>query len=745
MLYRATMTSPPPSDEIRQIVDQALQAGHHEVESGNLDQALALYQAVLDLQPGHAAAHHALGLLARHAGDLAAAVPHFAAALQGDAGEHAHWLDYLAALVEARQFHTAAELLELARSNGLQGQALDDIERLLASSGAPDAATIDAAADLFAQARWQEAGETARGLIERFPQHPFGWKLLGGVYHRLGDTNQSMHAMAMAARFGEDDAEAFSNLGMLLMRANRLAEAEHALRHATSLEPDNADAHNHLAITLAELQRLPEAHASASTALALEPQNEKATITLALILQCQSRTAEAVAVYRRLLERNPDNTDAHSNMLFCLSEMSQVTPEALFAEHLRYARGIERRTAPPAPLDNTPEPERRLRVGFVSGDLRGHAVASFMGPVFEQLAGRPGVALYAYYNHTLHDSTTADLHPLFDQWRDVNALDDEALARQVRADGIDILFDLSGHTSFNRLPAFARRLAPLQVSWIGYPGTTGLAAMDYYFADRKFLPPGLLDHLFTEKLVQLPLSTPFAPFAGSPDIGPLPALENGYITFGSFNRLSKINSQVIKAWAALLRAVPDARLLVAGMPDDGREQLLAMLDHEGIAAHRVELHARAGMFDYLALHNRVDFALDTFPYTGGTTTLHAGWMGVPTLTLAGGTVPGRQSAAFLEHNGLTQFIAHDVDDFVARGLAICADLPALAAIRASLRGRFMLPASDTMTRVADGVEHALRLMWRRWCEGLPAETFETPLPPAAPVQSSQASRSSQSA
>lgn len=736
MLYRGGMTTVPPSDEIRQIVDQAMQAARHETEAGNLDQALALYQAVFELQPGHAGAHHALGMLAREAGDPATAIPHLAAALQGEAGIEAHWLDYLAALIEARQFATAGQLLELGRTQGLQGPHIDAIERQLASTGAPDATEIDAAAALYAQGRLEEAGAAGHALVERFPQHAFGWKLLGGVAHLQGDAEEAMHAMGMSARYDPDDGETLSNLGLLLMRANRLAEAEHALQRATVLQPANPEAHNHLAITLAELGRLPEAHASASAALALDPHNERAGITFALVLQCQNRPLEAVAVYRGLLERNPDNTDAYSNMLFCLSEMNEITPDALFAEHLRYARQVERQVAPPAPWANTREPERRLRIGFVSGDLRNHAVASFIEPVFERLAGRPGVELYAYYTHTLNDATTERLRGHLDHWRGISRLDDAQLEQLVRSDGIDILFDLSGHTSFNRLPAFARRLAPLQVSWMGYPGTTGLAAMDYVLADRKFLPHGRFDHLFAEQLVQLPLSVPFVPHAEAPDVGPLPALENGHLTFGSFNRLSKINSGVVKAWAALLRAVPDARLLVAGMPEgEGQSQMQAWMEGEGIAIDRLEFHGRTGMFDYLSLHNRVDLVLDTFPYSGGTTTLHAGWMGVPTLTLAGGTVPGRQSASFLEHCELPQFIAHDADDFVARGVAICADLPALAAIRGTLRGRFMLPQSDTMTRVADGVEHALRLMWRRWCQGLPPQSFETPLPPAAPDQS----------
>ncbi|WP_314437037.1 O-linked N-acetylglucosamine transferase, SPINDLY family protein [Massilia timonae] len=605
-----------------------------------------------------------------------------------------------------------------------------DIERQLASSGAPDSSEIDAAAALFAQGRTEEAEHAARALVERFPQHSFGWKLLGGIYHRRGDAHGALNAMAMSARFDPDDAETLSNLGMLLMRANRLDESENVLRRALALRPGNVDAHNHLAITLAERGRLSEAQANANAALALDPRHEKAAITLALILQTQGRLVEAAAVCRDLLERNPEQTDAHSNMLFCLSEMPGLTPDALFAEHRLYGRLVEQRTAPPASLDNTPEPERRLRIGFVSGDLRNHAVTSFIEPVFERLGQRPGLTLHAYYNHTLVDAVTERLRGHLPHWRDVAALDDEELERQVRADGIDILIDLSGHTAFNRLPAFARRLAPVQASWIGYPGTTGLATMDYYLVDRKFLPHGQYDHLFVEKLVQLPLLIPFEPVASAPDVGPLPALANGYVTFGSFNRLSKFNSEVIKAWVMLLRALPDARLLVGGMPEQhDHAQLRAWLDHEGIAAHRVEFHGRIGLNDYLKLHQQVDLCLDTFPYPGGTTTMHAGWMGVPTLTLDAGTVTGRQTACFLEHCGLHHFVAHSADDFVAKGLAICGDLAALAALRATLRERYALPTSDSMTRVADGIEDALRLLWRRWCQGLPPASFEATLPP----------------
>lgn len=718
-----------PADEVRQIVGQALHAAQHEATAGNVDGAVELYRAVLELQPGHAGAHHALGILAREQGQLADAIPLFAAALQNDAGEPAYWLAYIDALLAARQFATARELIDLGRRQGLAGPALDAYEQHLVASGAPDAAAIEAAAILFGQGLLDQAGQAAVVLTEQFPQHGFGWKLLGGVLHRQSALTPALYAMRQATVYAPDDGEAFSNLGLVLKDLNQLDEAEAALHRAIALQPDDAHAHNHMALVLLEAGRLADALASASRAVALDPAHPKAGNTLAIALQQLNRPLEAIAAFERYLARDPNQTDAHSNMLFCMSQMSTVSAAALFAEHVRFGEQVASRVGSPrADWTNTPDPQRQLRIGFVSGDLRNHAVARFVEPLFERLARRVQLALYVYYTHPVSDHYTALLRGQVAHWRDVAPLGDAALDALIRADGIDILVDLSGHTAYNRLPLFARKPAPLQLSWIGYPGTTGLKAMDYYLADRLLLPPGLLDRYFTEQLVQLPLLVPFQPAPDSPDLVPLPALTNGHLTFGSFNRLSKFSRAVIATWGRLLRALPDAQLVVAGMPEHGgHEQIMAWLAEEGVDPARVRTHGRVGMRTYLALHNEVDLCLDTFPYSGGTTSLHALWMGVPTLTLVGDTIAGRQTACILGHNGLDAFIAHDADDFVARGLAVCGDLPALARLRATLRERMPPPASDAMGQVADGVEDALRMMWERWCAGLPAASFEVPL------------------
>ena len=721
-------TSLLPSDEIRQLAHEALGAALRELDAGRLEQAEALYRAVLELQPDHAEAHYHLALLERGAGRMQDAIAHHDAALQGAPQEEGYWLGYLDALLEARQFASAAELLALGRSHGLQGPQVDALAARIYREGAPLDADIDSAAGLLAGGRLQEAAHAARALTGAYPQHPFGWKLLGGVLHAQGDFAGALEAMHTAAGYAPGDAETLSNLGLMLKEAGRLHDAEEVLGRAVALDPDNAHAHNHLAVTLLDQGRLTQAHASASAALALEPAHREAGNTLAVSLQRQGRLLDAVEAYRRVLACHPDDTDAHSNMLFCMSQMEGVSPNELFAAHRRFGERLEAQLGAPRAWNNVREPERTLRIGFVSGDLRNHAVASFVEPVLERLAGRAGVALYAYYTYPLRDVVSERLRGYMRGWCDCAALDDDALAARIRQDAIDILIDLSGHTAHNRLPVFARKPAPLQASWIGYPFSTGLAAMDYYLTDRVILPPGRFDHLFSEKLLHLPVSAPFQPLPDAPDTVPLPALANGYVTFGSFNRLSKISRTVAAAWGRLLRALPDARLLLAGMPEGGgQDELLGWLLEEGVAPERVRCHPRTGMRDYLLLHNQVDVNLDTFPYSGGTTTLHALYMGVPTLTLAGDTAAGRQSACILEYKGLPQFIATDADDFLARGLAACADLATLAAMRSGMRDRFPAATAQDMTLVTDGVENALRLMWRRWCAGLPAASFEAPL------------------
>jgi predicted O-linked N-acetylglucosamine transferase (SPINDLY family) len=716
-------TAPPPSSA-------ALEASLAEAVqfqlAGQLDRAEPLYRAILETQPRHAAANHCLGMLQVQRGRPADGLTLLFAALEASPQTADYWLGYLEALLLAGQIAGAQAALALARERGLKGEAVDGFAKRLADkSGDPSSPAGADARGAGADARWvgadarvddrllvqQErqlqtlltqgqfsaARQLARSMTERFPQSGAGWKVLGALLWAEDKIPEALTAMRTAARLMPQDAETHTNLGVTLSKLERYPEAETYLRRALEIDPGFAAAHVHLGNWFLNQGRYTEAEASLRKGTAAE--------------------SKAGGLDRDL---------RHSSLGFVLSHNPAMDPAALFAEHCRIGAILEAGTQGSWPRHrNTREPDRRLKVGWVSGDLCNHSVAYFLEPVLAQLQNHPSLQLHAYYNNPVEDTVTRRLQGYFAHWRAVAALSDLELARQITDDGIDVLIDLSGHTSLNRLHSFARKPAPVQASWIGYPGTTGLRAMDYYVADPHFLPPGQFDAQFTEKLVYLPANVPFQPYEAAPPVNALPALTSGSMTFGSFNRLGKINAATIALWSQLLRALPGSRLLVGGLPRDGRESvLLDGFAGESIGRERLSLHYRDTMDAYLALHHQVDLCLDTYPYSGGTTTIHALWMGIPTLTVAGATPAGRQGAAVLGQLGLDEFVAADPADFLAKGIHWVRHAGALAQVRAGLRERWQHSPARKPELVANSLETAIRRMWTRWCAGQPPESFQ---------------------
>ena len=520
--------------------------------------------------------------------------------------------------------------------------------------------------------------------------------------------------------------EANCNLAMVFNQQSRFSEAERYLHIAIQEKPDFADAHNNLGIVLWRQGRMADSEKSFLRALQIKPRYVEALNNLSGTYRDQGRATEAVACFRKVLEIKPGYHSAFSNMLFSLTHNAELSAQDLFAEHCRFGEQYE---APLKPLwtqhANSKELERCLRIGFVSGDFRNHAVANFIEPVLENLASYSTLSLYAYSTSIVYDEVSDRLQKHFKQWEQVAILSPSDLAEKIRADGIDILIDLSGHTADNRLLSFAYKPAPIQASWIGYPGTTGLTAIDYYLADRFLLPPGKLDDQFTEKLVQLPASVPFLPSPASPPVNRLPALSNGFVTFASFNRPSKISREVVALWALVLHALPNARMLLGSMHQDGNnEAILKWFAQEGIALERLILHPRSDIISYLSLHQQVDICLDAFPYNGGTTTWHAIWMGVPTLTLTGDMMQSRVGAWALCQLGIDGFDVSRKDEFVQQAVFWAENLDVLAEVRANMRTRFAKSPIGRPDVIAQGLESALRTMWKRWCNNLPAESFE---------------------
>jgi protein O-GlcNAc transferase len=591
---------------------------------------------------------------------------------------------------------------------------------------APADQEVEMLEKLLNQNRFAEVEALAQSLTTRFPLNDYSWEALGIALHEQGRLVEAQAAMQKAAAVSSDDAEAHCNLAVNLHRQNRLVEAEAHLRRALELKPDYAEAHNNMGSIFFAQGNLAEAAASFCKAVEINPDFGEAHNNLGYVFLHQRRLPEAQASLQRALELNLGAAEVRSSELFYLTHNETIDAVTLFTEHCRFGEQFE------APLrsswpqhSNSREPERCLQVGFVSGDLCDHAMANFIEPVLEHLSAYPHLTLHAYYNHTSEDEVSVRLQKHLQHWHPVAGLPDDTLAEKIRVDRIDILIDLSGHTAKNRLLTFARKPAPVQVSWMGYPGTTGLTAMDYFLADRFLLPPGQFDAQFTEKIVYLPASAPYQPNSAAPPVNGLPALNNGYVTFGSFNRQNKLRQSIIGVWSQLLRALPNARMVLGGMADDDRyKTLIDWFEQEGIARERLSFYSRCNIAEYLALHQQVDMCLDTFPYNGGTTTLNALWMGVPTLTLAGDKMPSRQGATALGHAGLNAFVAQDAEDFVRKGLSWASHPSSLAGVRANLRERLGQSAIRQPELIAAGVECALRIMWQRWCAGLPAESFE---------------------
>lgn len=595
------------------------------------------------------------------------------------------------------------------------------------TSKEPTTAEINKLVDIFNTGQHAESERQARLLLDQYPASGFAWKMLGVFLSAQG--KEAIAALQKAAEHLPDDAETHNNLASALGEIGRYSESAESSRRALKIKPDSAEAHHNLGTAMLRSEQFDDAVSSCRRALKIKPDYVNAHINLGAALFGINKLEESELSYRRALQLEPDNAVCHSDLLFLCNNIAKHDAATLFAEHIRFAKQFEtplRISWPTYP--HTRDTERCLQVGIVSGDLYNHAVSSFIEPVLSHLAGLPLLSLHAYYNHTIDDAVSQRLQRCFSHWHPISGLSDADLAKKIQSDGIDILIDLSGHTAKNRLLTFARKPAPVQASWMGYPGTTGLSSMDYYLADRFFLPAGEFDSQFTEKIVRMPAGATFLPFEGSPPVNTLPALSSGHVTFGSFNRLSKISRSVIALWSQLLRALPDSRMLLGGMP--GKEKydtLIEWFAQEGIERERLDFHARSGMNRYMELHHQVDICLDTFPYNGGTTTYHALWMGVPTLTLAGSTAAGRSGAAILGHVGLDDFIAHDEKDFVQKGLSLAVNLTALSDIRSELRERFAQSALGQPALIAAGLERALRIMWQRWCADLPPESFEANL------------------
>lgn len=687
----------PPRADRDALLNAAL--GHHR--AGRLAPAADLYRQVLAVEPANTDALHSLGVLAYQDGQPAQAEALIRQAL-ARAPDQPDMLNNLGTVLrdqgrieEAMVCHHRAikSRPEFAEAHSNLGNALRDYGRI------------------------EEAACCYQRALALKPELAEAHLNYGNVLRSLGRLSEAIASYRQALALRPDLADAHNNLGTACKDLGLWDEALASYRRALALNPRSPTALYNVANVLNEQDRLEEAAALFRQAIALKPDLAEAHLNLGNVLKNQGRLLEAIECFRTAVTVRPDYSGAHSNLLFTLNYMDGVTPQQIHAAHRQFhtlhAEALARFIRPHA---NTPDPGRRLKIGYISPDFRTHACAYFLEPLLAH-HDRREVEVYAYAEVARPDAMTGRLRGLTDHWRSTVGMSDEQVAETIRADGIDVLVDLAGHTANSRLLVLARKPAPVQLTYLGYPATTGLDTMDYRLTDAHAEPPGMSERYYTERLVRLPHSLwCYQPFADMPEVASLPALTNGHLTFGSFNNFAKIGPRVIDLWAQVLAAVPDSRLIMICVPEgETQQRLIAQFAARGVAADRLTLHGRLPRGDYLALHQRVDVALDPFPCNGGTTTCDALWMGLPVIALIGDTFLSRAGLSLLAAAGLREFAAATPRDYLAVAVNLAGRIDALAALRVGLRERLCRSPLMDAPAFAHDVEAAYRGMWRQWC------------------------------
>lgn len=731
---------------------EALSVAFDHHRAGRLVEAETLYGRILDADPTNAAALQLLGAIAADRGEDARAAGLLTRSLEQDDGNadvhvnlamtqarlgrreeaEAHYRRALA-LVPS---HPSARnnLGLLLRDAGRADDAAAEFRRAVADHPTFAQAWFNLAATLDGAAPVEEVGAVLDEALARCPD----FAPLRHAQERLRplrDQQRAERTLEQANRLHEegrlDDALILCRnalaadgaphlLGNILEDLGRLDAAAEWQRRAVALRPDDVRAYYALGGLNARAHRYGAARAAYDRVLTIAPHIAKAQMALGGACFEQGDLPAAIAALRRTLALRPDLWQARSGLLFALGFDESADPEAVYQEHREFER---RHIAPlgltPAPHGNDRDPERRLRIGYVSPNFYGHPCGNFVLPLVEN-ADRDRFSVTCYASSPVRDALTEAFERAADRFVLCHDLDDDALAQRIRADAIDILVDCSGHLTGHRLFAFARKPAPIQISYPLYPDTTGLLAMDYRIMDRYFAPPGS-DSWHAEALIRLPETYVVfkpRPSDAAPDPTP-PALARGHVTFGSFNNLSKLGDQTVAAWAAILRGAPTARLLLKwrSLNDPAfaaatRARFTAL----GVEAERIEL--LGWVADPHETYGSIDVALDPLIANGGTTSCEALWMGVPVLTCAGRRMFSCVGQCYLENIGLPELITHTVDEYVALGVALAGDPARIARLRQGLRERFVASPLMDAPRYVRHLERAYRLVWRRWCAGL---------------------------
>jgi predicted O-linked N-acetylglucosamine transferase (SPINDLY family) len=633
-------------------------------DQGNLETAIACYQKALKLQPGFAAAYNNLGIALKLQGNLPDAIACYQKALDLDP-----------------TFYKAIHNLVLALKEGQSQDLLTSVEQVL----------------------YLDAGQ---------PELHYN---LGNALKAQGDLMGAVACYQKALAIDLGFYKALYSLGIVLYEQGQIHDAIASLEKAIHLQPDLPDPYNQLGIVLSSQYQLQQAAVALQTALALKPSFIEAYNNLGLVLQKQGLISDAIECYRKALDIQPDFQIARSNLLLAMQYRSEVTLADIFTEAQQWGMAVHQS---PVTYSNIRDIERRLRIGYVSPDFRVHSVAYFAEPILAH-HDRSAFEVFCYAQVSKPDSTTKRLQSIAEHWRSTVGMSDAQLIEQIQSDQIDILIDLAGHMMGNRLSAFTYKPAPVQITYLGYPSTTGLSQINYRLTDAWSDPISHGNFGYSEELIRLPqcFLCYQAPQNAS-NVGSLPALKSGRVTFGSFNNLAKITADAIALWSQILRALPTAQLFLKNRSFNDaltQHRYLQLFAEHGIERDRLQFVGYVPAQEHFSSYNHVDISLDTFPYNGTTTTCEALWMGVPVITLAGSNHVGRVGVSLLSAIGLEDWIEDTPETYVVTAIELASDMNRLSHLRATLRSRMAASILCNGSEFVAGLEDIYRQLWQRWC------------------------------
>lgn len=690
---------------------------------------------------GHIEAMHAIARRSLERGDAAIAIQKLKAALEIQPDAASLWCTLGAAyrhgenMMAAREAYEQALILKpdypQALSNlgewcigrGEMAQALDWFAKALAVSPSFFEARLNLVAALFELGRYEEALAAANSLVADEPTRPEVYLNLGNLLIHTGKAKQGIKQYQKALELRPGYAEAHFNLASLLGLRDDMANAIGYIERQIRLHGETVHRMGLLAGAHQTAGHLTESETLCRRILERQPDNIGALVTLGSCLSFGGDSQAAVSLYERVQELDDKQAVIGCNILFEYSNLAASDRQVIFDRHRQWAERFEapvRKAVPLVGWSLDCKPDRRLRIGYVSGDFIGHPVGFLLSDVLRH-HDKQNFEIHCFSMVIRAEEVLPNLRAAADVWEDVFFLSDDELDSLIRKAEIDILIDLSGHTAHNRLMVLARRPAPIQIEWIGYFHSTGMESIDYFITDPHTSPPGS-GQLFSETPVYMPHTRfCYAPPEYAPEVMPSPAERNGVITFGSFNRLAKVTHEVVAAWAEILLSVPDSRLVLkAGALNDitVRSRLLERFEARGIAGARLDLRESSPHGQMLTQYGDIDIALDTFPFNGGMTTMEALWMGVPVVTVAGNAVVSRQTVAVLANLSLAEELAFpDLASYIRGAVALANNPARRSELRQEIRLRMEaspLRQSEMFTR---DLEALYRRMWQAWCRG----------------------------